>query len=83
MLIFLLFFIYSREIYVFNEEEDKNSNKILIFRSFVKTTKERIEKINNFKCSILCQIFLNTKNINLKLIRRESNIDNLNINNIP
>ena len=82
MLRFLLFFIYSREIYVFDKEEDKKSNKILIFRSFVKTTIERIEKINNFKCSILYQIFLNIKKINLKLIRRESIFDNSNINNI-
>ena len=75
MLRFLLFFIYSRDIYVFDKEEDKKGNKTVIFRSFVKMMLERLEKINIFKLSFLYQIILNIKDINNKSIRRESIFD--------
>ena len=73
MLLFLLFFIYKRDIYIFNKEEDKIRNKTIIFRSFVKTMLQRIEKINDFKNSILYQMIVNIKEINNKLVKSDSN----------
>ena len=72
MLLFLLFFIYNRDIYIFNKEEDKKRNKTIIFRSFVKTILQRIEKINDFKYSILYKIIVNIKEINNQLIKKDS-----------
>ena len=44
MLKFLLFFIYSRDIYVFNKSEDKKRNKINIFKNFVRIIQQKNRK---------------------------------------
>ena len=72
MLLFLLFFIYNRDIYIFDKEEDKKRNKTIIFRSFVKTILQRLEKINDFKNSILYQMIVNIKEINIQSVKRDS-----------
>ena len=82
MLKFLLFFIYSRDIYVFNKSEDKKRNKINIFKNFVRIIQQKIEKIDVYKISILNQIIQNIKDINNKSIKRESIIHNINLKNI-
>ena len=74
---FLLFFIYNRDIYVINYEEEKIGNKTLIFRSFIKTMIQRIEKFNNFQASILNKLLLNIKDIYNRLNRRESLTESL------
>ena len=69
---FLLFFIYNRDIFVIKYDEEKIRNKVIIFRSFVKTMIQRIEKFSNFHISFLYKLILNIKEIYNKLNRRES-----------
>ena len=78
---FLLFFIYNRDIYVIKELDEKIKDKIIIFRKFIITILQKIEKYNNNKFSLLSQIISNIKTINNTPIKKDSN-ENLYINKI-